>query len=200
MGGMEADEKQTLHRYLRNVRGVLLWKLEGLTDYDVRRPMTPTGTNLLGLVKHCAGLECQYFGEIMGRPFPGEDDLDWHHDDDHELSGHMYATAAESREQITDFYRRACGHADGTITELPLDARGTVPWWPEERRHPTLHSLLVHMTQETARHAGHADIIRESIDGAVGLRDGVSNLPDEADAAAWKQHYDKLDQIARSAR
>src|SRR5258708_1715448 len=52
----EADEKQTLHRYLRNVRGVLLWKLEGLSDYDIRRPMTPTGTNLLGLVKHCAGV------------------------------------------------------------------------------------------------------------------------------------------------
>ncbi len=58
----EADEKQTLHRYLRDVREVLLWKLEGLSDYDIRRPMTPTGTNLLGLVKHCAGLECRYFG------------------------------------------------------------------------------------------------------------------------------------------
>src|SRR5215475_14578202 len=57
----EADEKQTLHRYLQNARAVLLWKLDGLSDYDVRRPMTPTGTNLLGLVKHCAGMECQYF-------------------------------------------------------------------------------------------------------------------------------------------
>ena len=52
----------------------------------------------------------------------------------------------------------------------------------------------------TARHAGHADIIRESIDGAAGLREGVSNMPAEACAAAWKQHYEKLDQIARSAR
>ena len=117
-----------------------------------------------------------------------------------ELSGHMYATAAESREQVTDFYRRVWAHSDATIGELPLDACGTVPWWPEERRHPTLHTLLVHTIQETARHAGHADIIRESIDGAVGLREGVSNMPAEADAAAWKQHYDKLDQIARSVR
>jgi len=194
----EADEKQTLHRYLQNARGVLLWKLEGLSDYDIRRPMTPTGTNLLGLVKHCAGMECEYFGDIMGRPFPGKDDLDWHHDDDDELSGHMYATAAESREQVTDFYRRICTHSDTTIEEHPLDARGTVPWWPEEHRHPTLHTLLVHTIQETARHAGHADIIRESIDGTAGLREGVSNMPDEADAAAWKLHYDKLDQIARS--
>ena len=133
----EADEKQTLHRYLRNARGVLLWKLEGLSDYDIRRPMTPTGTNLLGLVKHCAGVECGYFGGVMDRPFPGEDDLDWHDGDDDELSGDMYATAAESREQVTDFYRRVQAHSDATIGELPLGACGTVPWWPEERRHPT---------------------------------------------------------------
>jgi hypothetical protein len=167
-----ADEKQTLHRYLRNARGVLLWKLEGLSDYDIRRPMTPTG--------------------------PGENDLDWHDDDDAELSGHMYATEAESHQQVTDFYRRVWAHSDATIEELSLDARGTVPWWPEERRHPTLHTLLVHTIQETARHAGHADIIRESIDGAAGLREGVSNMPPEADAAAWKQHYDRLESIASS--
>jgi len=196
----EADEKQTLHRYLRNARGVLLWKLEGLSDYDIRRPVTPTGTNLLGLVKHCAGVECGYFGTVMDRPFPGEGDLDWHDGGDDELSGDMYATAAESREQVTDFYRRVQAHSDATIGDLPLDACGTVPWWPEERRHPTLHTLLVHTIQETARHAGHADIIRESIDGAAGLREGVSNMPAEAGAAAWKQHYDKLDQVARSVR
>jgi len=196
----DADEKQTLHRYLQNARGVLLWKLEGLSDYDIRRPMTPTGTNLLGLVKHCAGVECGYFGQVMDRPFPGEGDLDWHDDDDDELGGDMYATAAESREQVTDFYRRVQAHSDATIGELPLAACGTVPWWPEERRHPTLHTLLVHTIQETARHAGHADIIRESIDGAAGLREGVSNMPAAAGAAAWKQHYDKLDQIARSVR
>ena len=162
--------------------------------------MTPTGTNLLGLVKHCAGVESGYFGQVMGRPFPGENDLDWRDGDDDELGGDMYATAAESREQVTGFYRRVQAHADATIGELPLDACGTVPWWPEERRHPTLHTLLVHTIQETARHAGHADIIRESIDGAAGLAEGVSNMPAEAGAAAWKQHYDKLDHIARSVR
>jgi uncharacterized damage-inducible protein DinB len=195
----EGDEKQTLHQYLQRAREVLLWKLEGLSDYDIRRPMTPTGTNLLGLVKHCAGVECQYFGSVMGRPFPGEDDLDWH-DGDGGLSGHLYAKVAESREQIAGFYRRVWEHSDATIDELPLDACGTVSWWPEERRNPTLHTLLVHMIGETARHAGHADIIRESIDGAAGLLEGVSNMPPEADDAAWKQHYDKLDRIARSMR
>jgi uncharacterized damage-inducible protein DinB len=193
----ETDEKQTLHRSLQNARGVLLWKLEGLSDYDIRRPVTPTGTNLLGLVKHCAGVECGYFGTVMGRPFPGQGDLDWN---DKEMNGDMYATAAESREQVTDFYRRVWAHSDATISELPLDASGTVSWWPQERRHPTLHTLLVHTIQETARHAGHADIIRELIDGAAGLRDGLSNMPAEAGTASWKQYYDKLDQIARSAR
>ena len=195
----EPDEKQTLHRYLQNAREVLVWKLDGLSDYDIRRPMTPTGTNLLGLVKHCAGVECGYFGDVVDRPFPGEGDLDWHQDDGAELSGDMYATEAESRQRVTDFYRRVWAHSDATIQELPLDALGTVPWWPEERRHPTLHTLLVHTIQETARHAGHADIIREAIDGAAGLREGVSNLPPEADAAAWKQHYGKLESIARAA-
>jgi hypothetical protein len=196
----EADQKQTLQWALQNAREVLLWKLEGLSDYDIRRPMTPTGTNLLGLVKHCAGVECLYFAEAVDRPFPGQDDLDWHEGEEAELSGHMYAAGAESREQVTDFYRRVWAHSDATIEELALDARGTVPWSPEERRHPTLHTLLVDTIQETARHAGHADIIREHIDGAAGLLKGVSNLPAEAGAAEWKQHYDKLDDIARSVR
>jgi uncharacterized damage-inducible protein DinB len=193
----EADEKQSLHRYLQRGRDVLLWKLDGLSDYDIRRPLTPTGTNLLGLVKHCAGVESSYFGEVMDRPFPGENDLDWHNNDD-DLAGHMYAGPDESRERVEDFYRRVWAHSDTTIEELPLDTRGTVPWWPEERRHPTLHTLLVHTINETARHAGHADILRESIDGAIGLHAQVSNLP-ETDAAAWKAHYDKLERIARQA-
>lgn len=194
----DADQKQTLQEYLQRSREVLLWKLEGLSDYDIRRPMTPTGTNLLGLVKHCAGLECQYFGDVVDRPFPGWHELDWHEDDDAELSGHMYATAAESRELVADFYRRVWAHSDAAIEEMALDARGSVPWWPEARSHPTLHTLLVHAIQETARHAGHADIIREYIDGAAGLLDGVSNMPAEAGAAEWKRHYDKLEAIARS--
>jgi Protein of unknown function (DUF664) len=195
----EAGDKQALQWTLQNAREVLLWKLKGLSDYDIRRPMTPTGTNLLGLVKHCAGVECLYFADAVDRPFAGWHDLDWHEGDDAELSGHMYATEAESREQVTDFYRRVWAHSDATIEELPLDARGTVPWWSEERRHPTLHTLLVATIQETARHVGHADIIREYIDGAAGLLEGVSNMPPEAGAAEWKLHYDKLERIARSA-
>jgi hypothetical protein len=153
----EVNEKQALQRFLQYARGALLWKLDGLSDYDVRRPMTPTGTNLLGLVKHCAAVDFMYFGQVLDRPFPGQDDLDWHEDEDTELSGGMYATEAESREQVTDFYRRVWTHSDATIQELPLDARGTVPWWPEDSRHPTLHTLLVHNPGDRAarRACGH---------------------------------------------
>jgi uncharacterized damage-inducible protein DinB len=196
----EADEKQTLRRYLQEARDALVWKLEGLSDYDIRRPMTPTGTNLLGLVKHCAASEFVYFGRLPGRRFPDEADLDWHEGDETELSGHMYATETESREQVTDFYRRACAHSDSVTEELPLDARVTVAWWPEGLTEPTLSTLLVHMIQETARHAGHADIIRESIDGAAGEREGVGDPATGNADAAWKLHYDKLQSIAQGSR
>ena len=124
--------------------------------------------------------------------------LDWHDDDEAELAGDMYAMPGESREDVVDFYRRVWAHSDATIEELPLDTRGTVPWWPEERKHPTLHTVLLHVIHETARHVGHADIIRESIDGTAGMLPGVSNMP-EADADAWQRHYNKLQQIAQQA-
>src|ERR1700678_1774415 len=122
----ETDEKETLHRYLDNARAPLLWKLEGLSEYDARRPMTPTGTSLLGLVKHVAAVESWYFGTAFGRAFPGQDELDW----DEESQAEMHATAGESPEQIADFYRRVCAHSDATIEALSLDDRGLVPWWP----------------------------------------------------------------------
>ena len=110
----------------------------------------------------------------------------------------MYATAEESREQIEALYRRVWAHSDRTITELPLDAVGQVPWWPADRRETTLHRILVHMIAETDRHAGHADIVRELIDGSAGVRADNPNLPpDEADR--WTEHYDNLERIARKA-
>jgi hypothetical protein len=62
--------KEHLHHELRSAREVLVWKLDGLSEYDIRRPLTATGTNLLGLVKHAATWEARYLGEIFGRPFP----------------------------------------------------------------------------------------------------------------------------------
>src|ERR1700677_4850664 len=108
----ESDPKADLHRYLQTAREALLWKLEGLSGYDVRRPMVPTGTNLLGLVKHVASVELGYFGETFGRP-SGEP-LPWF-EEDVEDNIDMWATPEESRLGIVDLYRRACTHADATI-------------------------------------------------------------------------------------
>ncbi|HEY3610555.1 MAG TPA: DinB family protein [Pseudonocardiaceae bacterium] len=191
----DSDPKADLLRYLQAARDALLWKLEGASEYDIRRPMTRTGTNLLGLVKHVAGTEADYFGECMGRPF-GEP-LPWM-SDDAEPNADKWATADESREDIVALYHRVWAHADATIEALPLDATGEVPWWPADRREPTLHRLLVHVTAEVQRHAGHADIVRELIDGAAGLRAGSTNLPD-VDSAWWEAYRTNLEQVARAA-
>ena len=187
------DPKADLHRYLQSARDTMLWKLDGLAERHVRCPLTPTGTNLLGLVKHLAGVELGYFGATFGRPVesPGP----WF-GMDAEPNADMFATAEESREHIIGLYRGAWAHADVTIETLPLDARGRVPWWPEGE--VTLHRILVHVTAETNRHAGHADILRELIDGGVGLRPGNDNMP-PGDAAWWAEYRDHLDRIAHGA-
>jgi len=110
----------------------------------------------------------------------------------------MWATADETREQIVGLYRRAWAHSDATIDALPLDAIGHVPWWPEGRREVTLHSILVRVTAETHRHAGHADIVRELIDGAAGMQDGNDNLP-LGDQAWWENHRTQVERAAREA-
>jgi uncharacterized damage-inducible protein DinB len=189
------DPKTNLHRYLRAARHDMLWKLEGLNEYDVRRPITPTGTNLLGLVKHLAGVEAGYFGEIFGRPFA--EPMPWF-DEGAEANADMWATPDESREDMVGLYRRACVHADATIDDRPLDAVGRVPWWPVERSEATLHKILVHVVAETNRHAGHADIVRELIDGAAGLQSGNSNLP-PGDREWWESYRLRVERAAHDA-
>jgi uncharacterized damage-inducible protein DinB len=191
----EPEAKADLHRYLREAREAVLWKLDGLSDYDLRRPLTPTGTNLLGLVKHLGGIETGYFGDTFGRPF-GEP-LPAGFEDDAEPNAEFWATAAETSEYITGFYRRACAHADATISSLALDAPGHVPWWGGQGD-VTLHQILVHVTAETNRHAGHADIVRELIDGTAGLQPGDENLP-ASDEAWWQGHRDRLERLAQES-
>jgi hypothetical protein len=157
--------------------------------------MVPTGTNLLGLVKHVASVEAGYFGDTFGRPFA--ESLPWL-DDDAEPNADMWATADESREQIVGLYRRVWAHSDVTIDRLALDAIGHVPWWPDDRSEVTLHTILVHMIAETNRHAGHADIVRELIDGAAGLRADNDNMP-AGDPAWWEGYRSRLERVAREA-
>lgn len=191
--GIKAD----LHRYLQAGREALLWKLEGLSEYDARRPMTPTGTNLLGVVKHVASVESGYLGDCFGRPF-GEP-LPWFAEDA-EPNADLWATADESRAGIIAMYHRVWAHSDATIEALDLDAAGRVPWWPEGRSQVTLHQLLIHMIAETHRHAGQMDIVRESIDGAAGLRVENDNLNSgEGGAAWWAAYRARLEEAAVAA-
>jgi uncharacterized damage-inducible protein DinB len=186
--------KADLHHYLRAAREALLSKLDGLAEYDVRRPMTRTATNLLGLVKHVASVEAGYLGHTFGRPF-GEP-LPWM-DEAAEDNADMWATADESVDDIRGLYHRVWAHSDATIDELELDAAGRVPWWGEHGE-VTLHRILVHVIAETDRHAGHADIVRELIDGTAGLRRVDDNLPD-GDDAWWAAYRDRVERAAREA-
>jgi uncharacterized damage-inducible protein DinB len=188
-----SDPKDDLQRYLKAAREALVWKLDGLSEYDARRPMTPTGTNLLGLVKHVASVEAGYLGDTFGRPFPGP--MPWF-DEDAEPNADMWAAVDESREQIVELYKRVWAHSDVTIETMPLNALGQVPWWPEDRREVTLHRVLIHVIAEVDRHAGHADIVREMIDGAAGLRRDNSNLM-PGDTSTWEQYRERLERAAR---
>lgn len=175
--------KDTLHRYLQKHRAALLAKLDGLAERQARWPLTPTGTNVLGLVKHVAGVQAGYLGLVFDRPLP--DAPAWLDSWD---GADMYASLDESMADVVAFHHRSAAHADATIAALDLDARGVVPWWPEDRREVTLHRILVHMAYETARHAGHADIVREMLDGLAGDGDGNLAAKTPAEWAAWRQH------------
>ena len=202
--------KEYLHSDLRDARATMLWKLDGLAEYDIRRPLTSTGTNLLGLIKHLTITEAWYFGEVFARPFPErlpwrDDDADKRADDaklialfDHRLQlADMWATEDESRVDIVDRYRRMTEHSDATIDALDIDAPGHVPWWP--RPDVMLFNILVHVLNETNRHAGHADILREQLDGAVGTEAG-SPAWHGRDMAFWELHRAKIERAAQAAR
>lgn len=186
---------EILLRYLQSARSAVLWKLEGLSEYEVRRPLTATGTNLLGVVKHLAGVEHEYLSSCFGRAmvFPAP----WEGDDSPNVD--MWATAEESRELVVERYRMAWRADDAAVRELGLDARGTVPWWGEDGKDVTMFRVLVHVLAETSQHAGQMDILRESVDGAAGLSKGWSNLPDFT-AQDWAAHVARLEEVAAGFR
>ncbi|MFD7735635.1 DinB family protein [Kitasatospora phosalacinea] len=192
--GRLAATKRDLKLYLQDARDALVWKLDGLSEYDARRPLTRSGTNLLGLVKHLTGAEAAYFGTAFGRPFADGPGL-WVAGDA-EPNADLWARPEESRESLLDGYRRVWAHADATVDALPLDALGEVPWPPHSKL--TLGRILLHVVAETHRHAGHADLVRELVDGAAGLRPGGPVLP-ERDAAWWSAHRGQVERAAREA-
>lgn len=185
--------KETLHRYLRKERAALLATLDGLDDRQVRWPLTPSGTNLLGIVKHTASVSLGYFGETFGRNHGQA--LPWF-DGDAALNADLWATAEESREQIVALYEASATAADQTIEALDLDSPGRVPWWRPEKADVTLGQIIVHMIAETAHHAGHADIVREMLLDAPPTQD--PNLPDWT-SKDWATYRAQLEQIADAA-
>ncbi|HEX4832205.1 MAG TPA: DinB family protein [Trebonia sp.] len=182
------DVKDELHDKLKASRAGLLSRLDGLGEYDLRRPLTPTGTNLLGLVKHLAGLEYDYLGGVFG--YPAAESLSWVADGSIWDGADMWATAEESSEYILGLYQRGCAHADRVIAALGLDAPGLVPHWPAERRETTLGFMLIRMVAETAQHAGHADIVRELVDGTGG-RDQAA-----LDQGEWQSYLARVQAAA----
>jgi uncharacterized protein DUF664 len=184
--------KEHLHDHLRWVRESLVWKLNGLGEYDIRRPLTSTGTNLLGLVKHLAVWESRYFGEVFGRPFP-EPLPRW--EDEAANDAAFWATEHETRDDIIGLYHRVWEHTDATINTLAIDAPGYVPWWDD---HVKLFNIMVHMLSDTTRHAGHADILREQLDGTVGITATSAALHGH-DSAFWQARRATIEQAARAA-
>lgn len=170
--GLEAE----LHDDLQQAREALVWKLEGLSEYDRSRPMVPTATNLLGLVRHVGIVEWGYLGATFGRPLE-------------ELE--------EGPEEIVNVYHRVRAHSDQTVEHLGLNALGKVPWWGDAEP-VSVHRILVHVIAETNRHAGQADIVRELIDGAAGWRNGDLSLP-LTDAAWWRDYRAQVEEVARRA-
>ena len=183
---------EDLRYYLQQSRDAVVWSLDGLSEYDVRRPLVPSGTNLLGLVKHLSGIELGYLGASVGRPSPVA--LSWEDDGSVWDGADMWATADQSRDQLLDLYRRAWRHSDESLASIPLDAPASVAWWPEERRATTFGHLVARVVAETAQHAGHCDIVRELIDGRGG-RD-ASTLDD----AGWAAFVGRIQASADTFR
>ena len=195
---MTDEPKATLKRYLQNSRNALLWKLDGLSERDLRMPRTPSGTNLAGIVKHCANVEVGYFGSTFGRDWPDPSDPCYvalsAYDDDPQADWYLPAEVPVSG--LVEFYRGVWAFADATIDELPLDAVGSPPWWPPGSE-VTLHHMLVRVVDDLARHAGQADILRETVDGAIGLNPDHPNLPAD-DGFDWPTYVAELTRIAES--
>jgi hypothetical protein len=186
--GMSAD----LHRYLQQGRDAMMRALDGLGEYDIRRPLVPSGTNLLGLVKHLAGVELGYLVESVGREAPV---LPWNEDGSVWDSADLWATAEQSREYLEGLYRQAWALSDASLEAVPLDAPAEVAWWPESKRHTTLGHLVVRVVAETAQHAGHAEILRETLDGQAGRDQG-----DIGDRQWWADYVARIQAAADTYR
>ncbi|MFG1911261.1 DinB family protein [Kribbella sp. NPDC048928] len=169
------SEKELLLRELDEIQQSLLWKVEGLGDDELRRPMTPTGTNLIGIVKHLTGITYGYLVAAFGQE-RAADELTSELDDEELLFGlDLWATPEESVAGLVEAYRRACAAGARTIAELDLDTTGTHHTGSTVTLREMVHTVLL----DTTRHTGHADVVRELTDGRVGGRPDDPMSPDD---------------------
>ncbi|MGI5256274.1 DinB family protein [Streptomyces angustmyceticus] len=158
---VRADERETLRTFLDFHRATLAMKTEGLSDEDLRRQASPPSTlSLLGLVRHMAEVERTWFRRVIN----GEDiGLVWSADGDFQAA--YDATAATGAEAF-DAWRTEVAHARRIEREAAsLEVTGYQPRWGE---HVSLRLVMLHLMHEYARHNGHADLLREAVDGTVG--------------------------------
>jgi uncharacterized damage-inducible protein DinB len=157
----DAGEKDMVCGFLDFLRATLLWKIEGLDDGQLRTSLVPSATTLLGLVKHLTRVEHHWFtmvfaGDDAGVPPPTVDD-DW------------VIAPDETTEGLVRAYRDECDRSRTLVEAASLD---DVARWGKVTNHwgevISLRWILVHMIEETARHVGQADILREQIDGMTG--------------------------------
>lgn len=192
---MSDELKAIWQRYYRERREALLSKVEGLSEYEARLPRTPTGTNLIGIVKHVLNVEALYLGSTFGRPFPHPEELVPAAAYEVDPQADWYATAEETSAGIIDLYRRVIAHCERTVELLDLDAVGRVQHWGDEP--VTLQWILLHNLTDLTQHNGQADILREQVDARVGWRSQGDNLPDGYD---WSAYVAKLTALAEGFR
>jgi hypothetical protein len=158
---LTGGEKESLVAALDRHRDVILWKLRGLDDEQLRRPMTPSGLTMLGVTKHLAWVDAGWFCDTFGlrTDLPGFDP------DDPEAD--MRVEPDETTADIVGLFEHARALADASIAAHDLDDTGHA-WFGEP---VSMRWVLVHMVEEYARHAGHLDIMRELLDGATGDHD-----------------------------
>ncbi len=151
-----ATEREALQYFLDVNRDVMVWKLDGLTEQQARWSPVPSGTSLLGLVKHLAWVEYGWFQLSFDRPIP--------EDETTEIDGFGFEPLeSDTIESVLALYAEARAASDAAVDDLGLDAVGMDEDGPVDMRW-----IMGHLIEETARHAGHADIVRELVDGTKG--------------------------------
>ena len=165
---LAAGELETLTGFLDFQRATLVWKTDGLDAEQLRQTTAASTMTLAGVVKHLALVESYWFHErLLGAPQPSPfAEADWESDRDWEWTSAAMDTPEQLRALWLDSVERSRQIVTTVHAQDGLDRLLAVPW-PDGSR-PSLRWVLVHMIEEYARHNGHADLLREAIDGATG--------------------------------